>query len=71
MLRAHGMKSDQKPFSVKFMQCFIEKNQMEHVISEGFEDFFNPRLSLIIPLTSIDETEVREAIEFQIREKYK
>ena len=57
VLRAHGMKSDEKPF---FCQIYvIVSGKMVHVVIDkyfslfpkGLKIFLNPRLSLIVPLT--------------------
>ena len=59
MLRGHRMKSDEKPF---FSQTYaIVRGKIWYMmwltgiflISERFEDFFNPRLSPIVPLTQV------------------
>ena len=54
-LMEHRMKSEEKPFFCQSYAIFLEK--MVHVVIDrhfslflkGFEDFFNPRLSLIVP----------------------
>ena len=47
VLRAHGMKSDEKPCFFIYFSLFLKK---------GLEIFLNPKLSLIVPLSqTIDQ----------------